>query len=306
MQDNPFFKVLTQTAKKQLEKLGYDVIIADAKQDIMRQSTDIDNFIAARVKAIILTPVDAFALAPAVNRADKAGVPVICADMTVYNCKLTSTVESDNYNAGFVVGEYLVKYFTDEQEKGKKAPLELAIGTYNQANSCIARVRGLKDALNSAPKGLVKIVDEHECGANYEAGLRIAQDWITSFPKLAAIFMINDPAGIGAVRAVEQTAKGRSIIVTSVDGNPDAVIEISKGGAYKCTGSQYPQVMGYVAANMIADVLAGRQVPTYVKTKTGAIAMPVKGQPWEADVSNLDELITKTIDVTYPITKPVD
>lgn len=305
-QDNPFFKKLSATAQSVLEKQGYDVIVADGKQDIMKQSSDIDNFIAARVKAIILTPIDSFALAAAVNRAAQAGIPVIAADMTVYNAKLTSTVESDNYNAGYVVGKYLVDYFTEKQKQGQKPPFELAIGTYNQANSCIARVKGLKDAIGAGPKGLFKIVDEHECGANYETGLTLAQNWITSFPGLDVIFMINDPAGIGALRAVEQTARGRDIIVTGVDGNPDAVAEIMKGSAYKCTGSQYPQVMGYVAANMVLEVLAGKKVPTYIKTKTEAVVHSATTQPWDEDPTNLGQLITRTIDVTYPITQPVD
>jgi len=302
-QDNPFFALLTNSAKSVLEDQGFEVIIADAKQDVMKQSNDIDNFIAAGVKAIILTPVDSFALSAAVNRAADAGIPVVCADMTVYNARLASTVESDNFNAGYVVGKYLVEYYSAEKLQGKKAPFQLAVGTYNQANSCIARVEGLKKAIADGPAGLFEIVDEHDCGVNYEPGMNLAQNWLSAYPDLDVIFMVNDMAALGALRAVEQTAAGRDVIVVGIDGNPDAVAEIVKGSAFKCTGAQYPQVMGYVAANMVVDLLAGKTVPTYVKTKTAAIALPT--QPWYADPTMLGELISRTIDVKYPISDPV-
>ncbi len=303
-QDNPFFALLSNTAKSALEAQGFEVIVADGKQDVMKQSNDIDNFIAAGVKAIILTPVDSFALSAAVNRAADAGIPVICADMTVYNATLASTVESDNFNAGYVVGKYLVEYYSAQKLQGKKAPFQLAVGTYNQANSCFARVEGLKKAIKDGPAGLIKIVDEHDCGVNYEPGMNLAQNWLSAYPDLSAIFMVNDMAALGALRAVEQTAAGRDVIVVGIDGNPDAVAEIIKGSALKCTGSQYPQVMGYVAASMVMDIVAGKAVPTYVKTKTAAISLPT--QPWYADPTMLGELVSRTVDVKYPISDPVD
>jgi len=59
-----------------------------------------DNFIAAGVDLILVAADDPHAIAPAVKRAQDAGIPVIAVDVEAEGAN--ATIETDNYQAGLV------------------------------------------------------------------------------------------------------------------------------------------------------------------------------------------------------------
>ena len=176
-QNNPFFVLLHESAKKVFEDAGYEVIISDGQTLVDKQTNDIDNFIAMGVDAILLTPTDSFALASAVNRAADAGIPVITGDMTVYNAKLTATVESDNYGAGYIVGKWMITYYKNlENTTDAKRPFEVVCGLWSQANSCRDRQEGFEAAIAEGPDGLIEIIKkQEEADVSIEGGYEIGQ-----------------------------------------------------------------------------------------------------------------------------------
>lgn len=308
-QDNPFFRLLSNTAKNVFEEAGYEVIIADGKQDQVQQTNDVDNFIAMNVKGILLSPVDSYGMAAAVNRAHEVGIPVVCTDMCVYNAKYLSTIESDNYQAGYVVGQYLVDYFSGLTAKSEaKPPFKLACGTYPQANSCQARQQGLEDAIKErAPEGFIQIVEKFAIhDISIEVGYEVGQNFLTAYQDLDALFFgCNDLVALGALRAIQDSGR-KNVIVTGVDGQVEAVDAINGGTAFKCTGAQYPQIIGYVGAETLLKAILGQSVPTYLKITCQAIHLPF--QPFEVDPRSFveqGEAISRVVDVKYPITEPV-
>lgn len=54
-----------------------DIRFTDANGDISKQLDQIDNYIAQKVNAIIVVPVDYQGIVPGVEKANKAGIPVI-------------------------------------------------------------------------------------------------------------------------------------------------------------------------------------------------------------------------------------
>jgi ribose transport system substrate-binding protein len=308
-QDNPFFRLLSDTAKEVFEEAGYEVIIADGRQDQIQQTNDVDNFISMGVKGILLSPVDSYGMAAAVNRAYDAGIPVVTTDMCVYNARYASTIESDNYQAGYVVGEYLVTYWENLVNQGKASPpFKLACGTYPQANSCQARQEGLEDAIReNAPEVFVEIVERFIISdISIEIGYEVGQNFLTTYPDLDAMhFGCNDLVALGALRAIEDSGR-KDVVVSGVDGQREAVDAINRGTAFKTTGAQYPQVIGYVGAETLLDVIDGVEVPTYIKVACRAIHLPF--QPFDVDPRlfvEQGEAISRVVDVSYPISEPV-
>lgn len=59
----------------------------------------------------------------------------------------------------------------------------------------------------------------------------VTTDMLTANPDVSGIFGMNDPSALGAVLAVEQAGKAGAINVTGVDGSPEAVEELKRGGS---------------------------------------------------------------------------
>ena len=74
------------------------VTIASADYDLNKQFTQIDNFIAAGVDMILVNAADPRAIAPAVKRAQAAGITVIGVDVAAAGAD--ATVQTDNTQAG--------------------------------------------------------------------------------------------------------------------------------------------------------------------------------------------------------------
>ena len=77
---NPFFKVIGDHIKAEAEKSGYETLMVDPDMDVKKQSDQIDDFIAKNVTAIVLVPCDRLSVGPAVQAANKAGIPVFTVD----------------------------------------------------------------------------------------------------------------------------------------------------------------------------------------------------------------------------------
>jgi ribose transport system substrate-binding protein len=311
-QNNPFFVLLHDSAKAVFEEAGYKVIISDGETKVDKQSADIDNFIAMGVKGMLLTPVDSFALASAVKRARDAGIPVVTGDMTVFNAPVNATVESDNYRAGYVVGDWMNKYFTQlEQTTDKERPFKIVCGLWSQANSCRDRQEGFEQAISEGPEGLIEIVAKQEQkGVAVDEGYAFAQNILTAYEDLDGMFYgCNDNFAMGALKAVQEAGKEGTedeVIVTGVDGQVYAVEAINAGTAFKCTGSQHPQVIGYVAALRLLDIIEGKEVPTYTKITCTPTHLPF--QPFYIDAKEMvesGEAISRTVDVEFPISEAV-
>jgi ABC-type sugar transport system, periplasmic component len=305
-EDNPYYQTLAANAKKAFEDAGYKVIVADAQAKVEKQANDVDNFIAMGVKGILLTPIDSYALSSAVNRAHEAGIPVVCCDSAVYNAPYASQIESDNYSAGYVVGEYFVKYFNNLAKKGaKKPPFKVVCGLYSQLNACRDRQQGFEDAIAKGPKGLIEIIEKLEIKFhNEECGYEVGGNFLVAHPDVDGIFYgCNDLAALGTLRAIEEAGR-KDVIVAGVDGQVPAVNAINNNTAFKVSGAQYPQVTGYVGGLTLLDVIAGKPVKNYIKVACHPIHLPF--QPFEQDPKEFVEkgtAISRAVDVEYPLTE---
>jgi ABC-type sugar transport system substrate-binding protein len=80
---NPFFGALAKGAEAKAKEINPNakVTTVSADYDLGKQFSQIDNFIAAGVDVILLNAADAKAIAPAVKRAQAAGIAVVGVDV---------------------------------------------------------------------------------------------------------------------------------------------------------------------------------------------------------------------------------
>ena len=247
---NPFFVALatgaTDKAKEvnpnvEVTALGYDY-------DLNKQFTQIDNFIAAGVDLILLNPADPKAVAPAIARAQAAGIPVVAVDTAAEGAD--ATVTTDNVQAGEIACQYIV------DKLGGKGDVIIINGP--QVSAVIDRVVGCKKVFG-ANSGIKVLSDDQDAKGSRDGGLNVMQSMLTRFEKIDAVFAINDPTGIGASLAAKQ-ANRTNLFITAVDGAPDIEAELKDTSSLLlASSSQDPYAMAQLATQIGIDLINGKK-----------------------------------------------
>ncbi len=251
-QSNPFFMDIVD-GMESAAKDGDELVIVDAGFDAAKQLNDIDDMIQQGVKVMLIDPVDSNAIKSAVEACDAAGIPVIAYNSPL-NFEIASTVATDNYLAGQLVGEAMGKALDG---KG-----EVAMLTYNVAEVCLDRANGFKDAIAEYPD--IKIVEEQEIQPGTDTALPVAENILQAYPDLAGMFALNDPSALGCVAAVESANLLDQVQIVGVDGSDDAKAAIAEGKML-ASAAQDPVQIGSVAIETAYKVIAGEEVEKDIK-----------------------------------------
>ena len=247
---NPFFVATIKGVEASTAKINPQARVTSVSSDydLNKQFTQIDNFIAAGVDVIMVNAVDPVAIAPAIKKAQAAGIVVGAFDVSAQGADVT--VMTDNVKAGAIACQYLVDHL-----KGKG---DVLIINGPQVSSVIDRVNGCKEVFAQHPD--IKILsDNQDAKGSRDGGFAVAQSLLTRFPKVDAIFAINDPTAIGANLAAKQLGRSE-FIITAVDGAPDIEVELKNPDSLiKASASQDPYLMAGQALTMANDVLQGNK-----------------------------------------------
>ena len=247
---NPFFVATIKGIEDAAKKINPNVQVTSvsADYDLNKQVSQMDSFVAAGVDIIMLNAVDAKAIAPAVKKAQAAGVIVAAFDVSAPGADVT--VMTNNVKAGEEACQYIV-----DKLSGKG---DVLIINGPQSSSIIDRVTGCKNVLSKNAD--IKVLSDDQNGqGSREGGLAAMQGLLTRFDKVDAVFAINDPTAIGAELAAKQLGRSE-FIITAVDGAPDIEQALSTGKSLiKASASQDPYTMAGQSLQMAADLLAGNK-----------------------------------------------
>ncbi|SHM57039.1 sugar ABC transporter substrate-binding protein [Gracilibacillus kekensis] len=256
-QNNPFFQVIEETMREEIEANGDELITTNPAMDVSLQISQIEDMIAQDIDAIFLNPVDWEGIRPALEQLDEAGIPIINYDTEVKAFEyVTAYVGSDNKNAGKVAGQDLVERFPDG---GKIAVLDSP--TMNSIND---RIEGFMEAIDG--KGF-EIVAQQDAQGDLETALGIAEDIFTTNPDIDAVMAGNDPSALGALAAAKAN-NVTDVAIYGVDGSPDAKAEIAKGEQFVGSGAQSPMSIATQSVETAYQLLNGEEVPERIPVDT--------------------------------------
>jgi ribose transport system substrate-binding protein len=255
--ENPFFKVIGENIKTEAAKHGYDTVVLSADNKAALQNDQIKDFIVRKVAAIVLSPAESRAVVPAIQEANKAGIPVFTVDIPCREegVKIVCQIATDNVEGGREAARAMIEALG---ENGGK----VAILHYPEAESCRLRVQGFReiiDAHNAKAKAKLEIVQTLDGHGAKPEGQKAAQDAIQTHGDLRGIFAINDPSALGARVAVEQAKKADQIVIIGFDGQPEGKQAIKEGKIY-ADPIQFPDKMGIEIAQAIVAHSKGKDV----------------------------------------------
>lgn len=244
--------------KDAVAELGGDLTITDAGFDPKKQSEQIDSAIASKPDALFITPADAAAIAPAVQRAIDAGIPTFCGDSMVPGVAVHSTALSSNYGMGFHTAEWMAKRL------GGKG--NVAIVTLPQNESWDQRTLGMELALRKYPD----IKDVARWAFNFTADTtprQAVENMLAAHDNIDAVWCAWDGAAIEGALAVQ--AAGRdNIFLTGIDGGEQGFAYIAGNTPFQMTCAQSFYEMSFLNALYAHEFLAGRNIPRLVITPT--------------------------------------
>ncbi len=246
---NPYYVALVKGATDQAKRLAPDarVTAVSAEYDLNKQFTQMDNFIAAGVKMILVTAIDQNAIQPAIERAKRAGIVVVGVDVNAEGAD--AVVQTNNVAAGAMACEALAAKIGGNGN--------VIIENGEQVSAVVDRVKGCKRTL--AKYSGITVLDSGQNGkGSRDGGLAVTQGYLVRFPQIAGIFAVNDPQAIGTDLAIAQ-AHRTGIAVTSVDGAPDITSALQRDTASQASASQDPYRMGQIAVRTGEAIAQGHR-----------------------------------------------
>jgi len=254
---NPFFTILEQTIRDEVEKNGDKLITVDPNRDRDKQVSQIEELISQKIDALFLNPVDLEAIRPALVSLNQANIPVINFDSEVKDIDLVAAfVGSDNRNAGYICGVDMVKRFP------KGGPI--AILDSPDRISTRNRIDGFKEAIQGHGFTIVFLRAAH---GNAALARGFTDDLLKSNVKVVALMGSNDVVALAAY-AVCQEAGRTDILIYGVDGSPAAKAEIAKRGQFAGSGAQSPISIAKESAAVAYKILNKQDYEKRIPVRT--------------------------------------
>jgi len=257
--NNPFFIEMQKGAEEAAKKLGVNLIVqaAEREVDVEKQMQIVENLIQTKVAALCVTPSGSREIVPAIDKANRAGIPVLIVDTRVdakalseSKGKIATFIGSDNYEGGKLAGEFIAKRLGG---KGKVAVLE-GIPGHETGDS---RLRGFREAIKATPG--IEIVASQTANWERDQGFNVFQNILQSHPEVQAVFACSDLMALGAVEAIAAAKKAGQITVVGFDASDEAREAVGRG-TMDATVAQSPSEMGALAVENAYRLIKGEQI----------------------------------------------
>ncbi len=232
-------------------KSDIQLTIVDANDDTNKQMGHVENFLAQKMDAIVILPVDTAATGPMTKAVTAAKIPLVYVNRKPDNLpKGVVFCGSNSIDSGIFMMEELGKLM------GGKGNIVILMGNLSN-EAAIARTDGIKKVVKEKYPN-IKILREQTGNWQREEGKTIMENWLASGDKIDGVASNNDEMALGAIMAIEAVGKTGQILVGGVDGSADALNAMDKG-TLACTVYQDPQGQGegaVEAAYLMAKGLA--------------------------------------------------
>lgn len=255
-----FWKTVEQGARDAGEELGIRITFEapENEEQIDVQIQMVEKAISQKADAIVLAPLDTDKLNDVIEKADKAGIPVLTFDSDVSTEARIATIGTNNEVAGAIAARNALRLIGDEGE--------IAIISYMEgAQTAIDRNEGfIREIENSGNKD-VKIIGTKYCGGDAEVAKKQAKKLIEDYPELKCIYATNEGCALGVAAAVKECEEKSTISVIGFDSSEKEIAYLTEG-AIDGIVVQNPYNMGYLGVRNINKVLDGESIEKKIDT----------------------------------------
>ncbi|HEV7310746.1 sugar ABC transporter substrate-binding protein [Ensifer sp.] len=226
--DDNFLTVLRNGMSDYAKTLdGVELQIEDAQNDVSKQQSQIQNFIAAGVTAIIVNPVDTDATAAMSKIAADAGIPLVYVNREPVNVdtlpEKQAFVASNEQESGTLQTQEICKML------GGKGKAVVMMGELsNQAARM--RTKDIHDVVATDQCKGIEIVEEQTANWSRTQGSDLLTNWLSAGLEFDAVISNNDEMAIGAIQALKAAGRSMdSVVIGGIDATQDALAAMAAG-----------------------------------------------------------------------------
>lgn len=207
------------------EKGGINARVADAQNDSLREMEGIENFIATRVDAMIVAPVDSTAMQKITRMANQAGIPLVLLDAS-FNEKSSlrgvSTVGSGDKRPGVVQMREVCRLLGGRGN--------VVVLTDDPAQSSTReRLQDIEAVVSQPPCNNIKIIDRRQGGSNQLLSAEVASGWFGRGSRIDAVLAQSDELALGAIHALRKSRQAGTVIVAGIGATPEGLAAVEAG-----------------------------------------------------------------------------
>ena len=212
------------------------------------------RFISQKFDAIIVEPVDQAGIAPAIQKANAAKIPVISIVSRSSGGNFTY-IGNTYIDGGIMQAEYMIKALP------QNAQIVYMIGQLGYDHSRDRRAGFLDTLAKSRPD--VKLLAEQTANYDRAEGMKLMEDWIQAYPKIDGIICANDQMALGAIQALRAANRLRGTFIAGVDA-VDEALRCVKNGEMAITVLQSAPLEAQAAYESLQKLRAGQTLPSEV------------------------------------------
>jgi ribose transport system substrate-binding protein len=230
------------------------------EDDRAEQIKIVDQFVSDKIDGIVLAPLDAVALVRPANGAMQAGIPVVIFDSALRGepgKDLVSFVATDNYKAGRLGGEELVRLLGG---KGKVVLLRYTVGSA----STDERERGFLDVMKENV-GIEVISSNRYGGASSDSSKKEALNMSEMLKQADGIFCPNESSTLGMLEALRDLGLLGKVKFVGFDATSMEVAAL-QAGHIQALVAQDPEKMGYLGVKTLVAHMRGEKIDAVVDT----------------------------------------
>jgi inositol transport system substrate-binding protein len=261
-----FLTVLRKGIEKSAAEANQPVVIEIADDDVNKQLSQVQNFIAAKVDAIIVNAVDTSATAPMTKLANDAGIPIVYVNRQPIDVDALGPkgafVASNEVDSGTLETLEVCRLL---KEAGKtEAAILIMVGDLaNQA--AVMRTKDIHDVNAGTACGVkLNVIDEQSAVWDPVKAQDLMTNWIAAGHKPDAVIANNDNMAIGAINAMKAAGWDmKTVIVAGIDATQEALAYM-KAGDLDVTVFQDAYGQGAGAVSTALKLVKGEKVEAKV------------------------------------------
>ena len=259
--DDNFLTVMRNDAVRRAEEAGHTMQVDDAKDDVGTQLSQVQNYIASGVDAIIVNAVDTDTTEAMTKAAEGAGVPLVYVNR--------QPIDLDNLGATTTfVG-------SNEKWSGTLEAFEMciqaggvgkAVMLMGQLSNEAARSRSedVREVVKLSMCNGIEIIEEQTANWSRVEANDLMTNWLTAGLEFNIVFANNDEMAIGAIQALKSAGVSMDdVIIGGVDATEDA-LNAMMAGDLDVTVFQNAAAQGAGAVDAAAALAGGGSLPNFV------------------------------------------
>ena len=232
------------------------LVFKDAENDAERQRADVEQFLADRVDAIIISPKDAQTLTEPVAKAFDAGIPVVVVDRPLVGGKYTCIIKPDNKQIGTAAGKWLAERLGG---KGKIIEIKGPVDSIPNQERHEAFHAALRDPG-------YRFVYENCVAPPNATAEKLMGEALGRVAEFNAVLGYSDEAAYAAYQTAKSAGREKGVLFVGIDGLPAGGQSLVSQGILDATLLR--PTGGAEAVEAVAKLLAGQAVPKQIALPT--------------------------------------